>query len=96
MKNWFYKYEEELIRQFINIEIEYVIFICTNTKVVTIFEKEELSKKRIQIQYGKMLKLKYEILNEDDIKNYAEFINMITEPLDNDFTLKITFPNSKI
>lgn len=88
MQNWFDKYEEELINQFINLEIEYVIFICTNTRVVSIFEKEELSKKRIQIQYGEKLKLKYEIHNEGEIRTFAEFLNWITEPLDNDLTLK--------
>ncbi|WP_439185883.1 hypothetical protein [Carboxylicivirga taeanensis] len=88
IKEWFDKYEEELIKQFTNLEIEYVVFICTNTKVVTIFEKEELKKQRIQINYGENLKLRYEIQSEDDVNTYAEFLNWITEPLDRDLTLK--------
>jgi len=89
IQNWFDKHEEELVNQFINLEIKYVIFICTNTRVVTIFEKEELTSKRIQIKYGEKLKLKYEITSEEDIVSLAEFINWISEPLDNDLTLKL-------
>lgn len=89
IQNWFEHYEDEVISQFENLKIEYVVFICTNTKVVTIFEKEELIQKKIKIEYGEKLKIKYDIKNEDDIKTYAEFLNWITEPLDRDLTLKI-------
>lgn len=89
INNWFEKYEQELISQFINLEIEYIVFICTNTRVVTLFEKIELNKMKIQIQYGEKLKLKYEINTEEDIVSFAEFLNRISEPLDDDLTLNI-------
>ena len=89
IQNWFDKYEEELINQFISLEMDYVIFICTNTKVVTIFEKEELSKRKIHIQYAKILKIKYEITKKEDIENYGEFLSRISRPLDNHLTLNV-------
>lgn len=89
IQNWFDKYEEELKNQFINLKMDFIVFICTNMKVVTIFERYELEKRRIQIQYGKKLKLKYEITKEEDVNNIGEFLSRISRPIDNGLTLNI-------
>ncbi|MBX0335547.1 hypothetical protein K3G39_20135 [Pontibacter sp. HSC-14F20] len=91
LDNWYNKYADELLNRYLNFEVDFLVFISSNTRVISIFTKNEIQKRNIALEFEEQLILKFNIGNNNNLVQTAEFINIVAEPSDENITLKLIF-----
>lgn len=60
VQSWFSKYSDELIDKFLRIDAEYFIFISINTKVISMFYKDELLRRNVRLEKEEQLTIRFD------------------------------------